>query len=318
MTVSLAIDMHGGDYGLDATAVALVGIAPILADSVTLHLCGDEVTLLSVLKNQRLDSFLESGRFVLHHAEPTCVGGRVSKVYRDAPNSSLVRALQLQADGLCNATLSAGDTGALYSSAFFLLGRQESIERPALGATFPTSAGEVVLILDIGANLECRASHLADFGRLGVSFLAPLLGRDVSVGLLNVGHESHKGPRPVREAHELLSASGLDYRGFIEGNRVLTGDVDVVVCDGFTGNALLKLSEGMFRFVKSHLGPELTEEGERRMQLFNSDLYGAVPILGMKGTVFKAHGRSTAPVIRNAVTTAVKTLFLMQQNENYR
>ncbi len=314
-SVTLAVDIHGGDSGISHNLEAVKASVLSLPENVNFILCGDQDLLVSEISNKRLDSYLESGRFLIENSTPHESIAKASRLYRDAPNSSLVRSIALQSEGKADVSLSAGDTGALYSSALFILGKQDNIERPALGATFPASSGGVVLILDVGANLECRAQHLVDFGKIGSAFMANLAEKKaVSVGLLNVGHEEHKGPAVIQEAHQLLKESSLFYNGYIEGNRVLTGDSDVVVCNGFTGNALLKLSEGMFRFVKSDLADHLDDCGRSRLDCFDSELHGAVPILGIKGSVFKAHGGSSVQALTNAITTAVKTVYLMKKN----
>ncbi|MGM0443500.1 MAG: phosphate acyltransferase [Fibrobacterota bacterium] len=309
---SLALDMHGGDFGLPCMAKALAESMDSLPENCEIVLCGRKKEIESILSEKGLAPWRESGRIFVEDAEPYSITGRASRFCRNNPRSSLVRAVTLQKEGRVNLTLSAGDTGALYSSSVFLLGREEGIERPALGATFPTPGKGVILLLDVGANLKCRASHLVDFAYLGHSWRRRITGDPTAgVALLNVGREEYKGTEQVRGAHNMLKEAGdLPYAGFIEGNRVLTGDAGVVVCDGFTGNAILKLSEGIFRFVNREFAEGFNRQGREKLQLFDADLYGAVPILGIRGNVYKAHGGSSVTAVVNALTTAVKTLYL--------
>jgi glycerol-3-phosphate acyltransferase PlsX len=293
-------------------AQAVVESLDALPPAVQLILCGEEKPLHTFAERENLKSLLSAGRLSIAPAQNSSVTGSPSRFYKEHPRSSLVTAIELQRTGVAQLSLSAGDTGALLSSSVFMLGKEEGVERPALAATFPCAAGGVVLILDVGANLVCRASHLVDFSYLGASFMKKLSGRsEPVVRLLNVGREEYKGTTEVKQAHAaLLQKDSSNYGGFIEGNRVLTGDADVVVCNGFAGNALLKLSEGIFRFVKKEFYDDFTLRGKKKIGRFDSELYGAVPILGVQGNVYKAHGNSSVTALVNALTMAGKTLYL--------
>lgn len=309
---SLAIDMHGGDQPLPALLEAVANALAKLPEEVSFLLCGDKTEIDDAIKQLRLEHLVASSRFSIVNApDNNLTPTAISRHWRNHPDSSLVKALTMQQAGDAHATLSAGDTGALFSSALFILGRQEKTERPALAATMPTQSGGTALLLDVGANLQCKAHHLAHFGELGASYMTKLCPEKTpKVALLNVGDEEYKGTDVIREADEELRTMPIDYRGFIEGNQILSGDVDVIVCDGFSGNALLKMAESMFSFIKSHLGDHLTSEAHEKMSLFNSELYGSVPILGLKGSVYKAHGASSTNALTHAILTAVKTVYL--------
>jgi glycerol-3-phosphate acyltransferase PlsX len=270
------------------------------------------------IKEMSLEQEIASGRISFFHAPQVIPDDEtVSRVWRNYQNSSLVASIALQKEGVVDASLSAGETGALFSTALFLLGREKGVSRPALAATLPTQTGQNVLLLDVGANLECRGSHLVDFAKLGEKHMRALRGGVAPrVALLNVGHEASKGTRAVRECAEILSSDLENYVGFIEGSYLLSGDADVVVCDGFTGNAMLKLSESVFQFVKKHLAESLTGEALDKMELFNADLYGSVPVLGVNGHVFKAHGGSSINALTHAIITAVKTVYLVSSSKN--
>ncbi|ERP38704.1 fatty acid/phospholipid synthesis protein PlsX [Chitinivibrio alkaliphilus] len=308
---SIAVDMHGGDYGFSAMGEAVYASLPYLPETLSVVLCGEESSLAPFIQRNRLEPLVDSGRIRLVYAHNVPVGASASAFYKKHSDSSLVRSVALQKEGAVTLSLSAGDTGALYGAALFLLGRQSGIERPALAATVPSARGSVVLLLDVGANLTCRSQHLIDFAHLGSTFMERVITAPPVVSLLNVGMESHKGTREVRQAHEALSKSSrLVYDGYIEGNRVLTGDADVIVCNGFVGNAVLKLSEGIFRFVRREFQDGLNDRGRKKLHCFDAELYGAVPLLGVRGHVYKAHGSSSVTALTNALVTAAKTLYL--------
>jgi glycerol-3-phosphate acyltransferase PlsX len=230
-------------------------------------------------------------------------------VWKDKAASSIVRCVALQKEGQADASMSAGDTGILIGSALFILGRAEGVSRPALAAFIPTPV-KPVLVMDVGANVSCRAEHLAGFVELGCAYISRLFGRsDVRAGLLNVGTEPAKGPDEVREAARLLEGN-KNYIGFIEGNKVFSGEADVVVCDGFVGNVLLKTSESFYSLITGFLADsrEMFEILSEKMDALNPENYGAAPLLGINGTVLKAHGGSSVRSIKNAALTALKAV----------
>jgi glycerol-3-phosphate acyltransferase PlsX len=164
--------------------------------------------------------------------------------------------------------------------------------------------------MDVGANINCRAEHLANFAELGCSYVGRLFGKEKPLaGLLNIGTEPSKGPKVVRDAAVLLGKCE-NYVGFIEGNKVFSGDADVVVCDGFIGNVLLKTCESFYSLAAGFLADsrEALETLSRKIDALNPENYGAVPFLGVRGTVLKAHGGSSVRSIRNAVLTAVNAV----------
>ena len=312
-TFYLAIDMHGGDLGLPSLVEATAQAIAKLPQEVHFILCGDKPTLEKQIQTKQLDHLLDSGRFCIEDALNTTNPEELSvtRFWRQHPNAPLVKALALQKEGRAQATLSAGDTGILFGSAFFMLGRQNRNIRPALAATLPTKNGRTALLLDVGANLICKPEHLVNFGELGVHYMQRLCpDRSPKVGLLNVGHEAHKGSELIQQTHELLSQQSFEYHGYVEGNHIIGGEVDVIICDGYTGNALLKMAESMFSFMQEHLSDTLSKNAHQKMDLFNSELYGSVPILGLKGSVFKAHGASSTNALTHAILTTVKTVYL--------
>jgi glycerol-3-phosphate acyltransferase PlsX len=231
--------------------------------------------------------------------------------------SSMNVAVQLVKSGVADGFVSAGNTGAVMVSSLFGLGRLPGIERPALATIFPTLNGHC-LILDIGANSDCRPEHLLQFGRMGDRYSRLVLGIVLPrIGLLSNGEEESKGNKLVQEAHVLLRGSDLNFVGNIEGKDIPRGTVDVVVCDGFVGNVMVKLAEGIGEFTFGLLRQELTSSAlgiigaillrpslRRIKRRVDYQEYGGAPLLGVGGIVIVAHGRSRAVAIRNAIRVA--------------
>ncbi len=233
--------------------------------------------------------------------------------------SSIAVAMGLHREGKVDAVVSAGNTGAVMASALFTLQRVKGVRRPAIGMLLPTQTGQT-LIIDAGANVDSRPSDLFEFGLMGSIFYSRLFSESTPrVGLLSVGHEDVKGNDTTLRAHQLLSHSNLRFVGNVEGGDILTGKADIVVCDGFVGNIVLKFAEsfhGLFKtnfrrllrkYLFSQVGVLLmkpTLEGIRRV--FDYQEYGGAPLLGVKGVTMIAHGRSTPRAIKNAIVVAHK------------
>ncbi|MBI2321593.1 MAG: phosphate acyltransferase PlsX [Chloroflexi bacterium] len=236
---------------------------------------------------------------------------------RAKPDSSLVVGLRLVKEGRAAAFVTAGNTGAAMAAALFELGRIAGVARPALAIVYP-ALRQPVLLLDVGANAECRPQHLVQFAQMGVAYAESALRRErPRVALLSNGEEPTKGSQLVLEAHRLLAASDLNFAGNVEGRHIPLGEADVVVTDGFVGNVVIKLSEGLaetlvrmlreeaLRGWVSRLGALLMLPALRRMRRRVSyEEYGGSPLLGVNGVVIVAHGRSRAWAIANAVRVA--------------
>jgi glycerol-3-phosphate acyltransferase PlsX len=240
---------------------------------------------------------------------------------RAKPDSSLVRAVRAVADGEADTVVSAGNTGAMLAASLLHLHRLPGVHRPGIGVVIPGRNGPTVLI-DAGANADARPEHLLQFAHMGAVFAEEALGAtDPSVALLSIGEEPEKGNRLVREAHELLAVADLRYTGNVEGRQLLAGVADVIVCDGFTGNVTLKISEGLVDTVEQLLHDELSSTfGTRvgyllsrqayrrfRKRLDYSE-YGGAPLLGVNGLCIVGHGRSSAKAVRNAVAMGARAV----------
>ena len=235
---------------------------------------------------------------------------------RHGARSTLGRALQLVADREADACVSAASTTAMVALGVKMLGVLPGIRRPALMSALPTSAG-LTYLLDLGANLNVDAVQLVQFAIMGVVASKQPGGREPSVGLLNVGHEDGKGHSVVREAHEQLKSLPLDYRGFIEGNDIFRGCVDVAVCDGFAGNLVLKSSEGLARMLASELGKGFSSTWRARLggwlagpslrralARFDPAQHNGAPLLGLNGVVVKSHGSADRSAMLQAIREA--------------
>jgi glycerol-3-phosphate acyltransferase PlsX len=238
---------------------------------------------------------------------------------RRKPNASIRIAADLVARGEAAALFSAGHTGATVMAAHSAFGMLRGVGRPALAATIPTARRPAVL-LDVGASVECRPSHLLQFAVMGSMHARVALGIETPrVALLSIGEEATKGNELTREAHRLLKESAVKFIGNIEARDVYSGAADVIVCDGFTGNIALKISEGLVEMVETQLGDELSRTitervgsllTRRAMRRFRGRVdyseYGGAPLLGVSGTVIVGHGRSGAKAVRNAVAMAYR------------
>jgi phosphate acyltransferase len=307
--VGLAIDVTGGDFGASVVIQGVLEARSRLAGSVKVCLCGDGNTILKALDKHRVRRLPAGGSLSLEHCAQSVENDETpSRVWKNKPLSAIVRCVALQKEGRVQASVSAGNTGVLMAAAIFVLGRQPGISRPALAAFLPTTAGRPVLLLDVGANLNCRPEHLVCFAHLGRGYMHRYYRvTSPKVAVLNIGKERTKGTQTIFETDRALSGSCPGYRGFIEGSRVLAGDVDVIVCDGFVGNVLLKACESFYALTESVLGSSkaLLQSIRKSMTIFNSESYGAVPFLGINGIVLKAHGSSSPAAIANAVCVAV-------------
>ena len=312
--IRIAIDAMGGDH---APAMPVAGAALALGElppDVTIQLVGQQRIVERELERHDVDrSRLE----LIDAPEAIGMGEKPLQAIKSKRNSSIVMGIGLQKAGKSDAFISAGNTGAVMAGSTLILGLYAGFERPAIGATFPTSK-QSVLVLDAGANVDCSATELVGFASLGMLYARDVMGRtNPAVGLLNIGEEEEKGNAAAKEAHRLLRASGMPFVGNVEGRHILLGrteqgEFDVVVCDGFVGNVLLKFYESLGRLfhalAERELGAAATsgEAMSRIWRALDYSEYGGAPLLGVKGVSIICHGRSTANAFRHAIRLAVE------------
>jgi glycerol-3-phosphate acyltransferase PlsX len=309
----VAVDAMGGDHG---PAVVVSGaIAAARHADVGVTLVGDADELRAELARHpgvsRLDILVE------HATDAVGMGERPAEAFRRRPQSSIRVATDLVVRGGADALFSAGNTGATVLAAYTGFGLLRGADRPALAATVPTRRGTAVL-LDVGANADCRPAHLVAFAAMGTGFARADLGIvEPTVGVLSIGEEETKGNELTREAYRLLRETPLRFAGNIEARDLYSGAADVVVCDGFTGNVVIKVSEGFVGMVELMLGEEfaaMAGEGARaavaafgrfRARVDYSE-YGGAPLLGVGRPVVVGHGRSSAKAVQHAILMAAR------------
>ena len=315
--MKIAVDAMGGD---NAPQAVVEGCIAALGDmSADIILVGKEDVVRAELA--KYTGMYEEDRIEVVHAEEVIENeDSPVKAVRTKKNSSLVMAVDMVKEGKASAMMSAGNTGALMAAALLRLGRIKGIERPAIVSAFPKlgKRGEFVLLADTGANAECTAHNLLSFAYMGSIYRHHAFGtEDPAIGLVNIGSEETKGTAMLKEAHQLLKNSDLNFIGNVEGREIPRTDADVLVCDGFTGNIVLKLTEGVawnvFKMIKEKITEDLTAKlgalilKKKLYSLkeeFDYSSYGGAPILGVKGMVFKMHGSSSAVAVQNAVVKA--------------
>jgi glycerol-3-phosphate acyltransferase PlsX len=312
--ITVALDAMGGDYGV---AVTIPAALSTLRDEPDLRLIvvGLREPILEELKRQRA---IESERLLIHHAsEVVGMDEPPAQALRNKKDSSMRVAINLIKEGAAQAAVSAGNTGALMATARFVLKTLPGIDRPAICTALPTVHGHVHM-LDLGANVDCTPEQLVQFAVMGAIRVSGVEGKpNPRVGLLNIGEEDIKGNEMVKQAHELLRASSLNYCGYVEGDEIYLGDMDVIVCDGFVGNVALKASEGIVKMVAQFLRQEFKRNALTRLaalvalpvlhafrQRMDPRRYNGASLLGLTGTVIKSHGGADVFAMRHAILEA--------------
>jgi glycerol-3-phosphate acyltransferase PlsX len=313
----IAVDAMGGDMG-PSEVVAAVKLA--LSQSPNMNpitLVGDEAQLRPIISHYGL---ARSDRLsVLHASEVVTMDDKPLVALKRKKDSSMVRAIELVKSGEANVVVSCGNTGALMACGTLRLRTMEGVARPALAAVVPREGGHFVLI-DAGANPEAKPEHLVHNSILGSHYCRVMLGIPVPrVGLMSIGTEDGKGNSLITETNDLLKRIDgiINYSGPIEGFQVFAEHVDVVVCDGFVGNIMLKSWESLEKFIRSMLREELGANPMRRTgallskgafaalkDRINPERYGGAPLLGLRGNILKAHGSSNRNAIKSAIRAA--------------
>jgi len=316
MDITVAIDCMGGDHGPHVTVPAALGFQRRQPD-VDIVLVGlrDAIEAELTARGASLGPRLR----VQHASEVVAMDEPPASAMRLKKDSSIRIAANLVKSGGAHACVSAGNTGALMAISRFVLKTLPGIDRPAIAFALPNMRGTYTYMLDLGANVDCTAEILLQFGIMGAMLVAAVEHRErPSVGLLNIGVEDIKGNETVKQAADLLRASGLNFYGNVEGDDIFKGTTDVVVCDGFVGNVALKASEGVARMMAAALREEFTRNPLRRLaalaalpvikafrQRMDPRRYNGGSLLGLRGIVIKSHGSADVFAFEQALSRAV-------------
>jgi phosphate acyltransferase len=308
----IALDAMGTDRAPATEVAGAVAALGEFGDDLRLVLVGDREAIETEL-GQWPDAPRERIEIV-HAPERIGMAEAPTQAIRRKPASSIVVGLTLQKQREVDAFISAGSTGAVLAGSLMFLRALPGVDRPAVGAVIPTKSGHTLLI-DAGANIETRPGHLLQFAHLGTIYAQDLMGQErPRVGLLNIGEEPEKGDERTLEAYRLLSAAPhLEFVGNIEGRDIIDGKCDVLVCDGFVGNVLLKFYESVSQFIIGLLKRELQASGAelelgRVFQLLDYTEYGGAPLLGVNGVTIICHGGSPPRAIHNAIRVARRSV----------
>jgi glycerol-3-phosphate acyltransferase PlsX len=336
--IKIAVDAMGGDTAPHSEVLGV--IQAVQEHSVGVILVGAEDQLREELKKHRATHLPIE---VVHASEVITMDEAVSTAIRKKKDSSIRVAAKLVRDGKANGVVSAGNTGACMALAKLVIGALSAVDRPALATVLPTAKNRPVILLDVGANVDCKPNHLTQFAIMGEIFSRSVLGISrPKVGLLSIGEEESKGNELTKEVFRILKAAPLDFAGNVEGRDLFRGDVDVIVCDGFIGNVALKLSEGLTEmlttllkkdlsaYLSSQIGALLSRRAFRNFKTrVDYSEYGGALLLGVRGIVILCHGSSPAKAIKNAIRVArdccvsrvnqkiedeIKALSFMQRN----
>ena len=310
--LTIAVDAMSGDHGAEVAVPAALDVLAATHD-LRLVLVGRGEVLRPLVGEP-----LPARCSLLEASEVVGMDERPQDAVRRKKDSSMRVAINLVKKGEAAACVSAGNTGALLATSRFVLGMVPGIDRPAIVSAVPAAHGHTVM-LDLGANPDCTAEHLVQFAVMGSVIASDLHGIDrPRIGLLNIGEEEIKGTDELREAHRRLSAAPINFRGFVEGNVIFSGEVDVVVTDGFSGNIALKTMEGVARFIGSVMREEFTASPLRKLgalaaspalrglkRRLDPGVYNGASMVGLAGVVIKSHGGADRAAFASAVRVAI-------------
>lgn len=311
---TIAVDAVGGDF---APSEVLSGITQALHGDAALSVVvtgpADVVEPFAAQHPGRVRAVLTTEVIGMDEHPATAV--------RTKKDSSIVRGCRLVRDGEADGFFSAGSTGAAMAAATLVMGRIKGVQRPAIATVLP-SVGEPTVLLDVGANADCKPEHLVQFAHMGAAYAAIVLGKArPRVALLNIGEEPQKGSQLAQDAHALMTEQVPGFIGNVEGRDLLTGAADVVVTDGFTGNVALKLLEGTSKVLMGQVKDAMTSSAVRKAAAsvlapalrelkaqLDPDAYGGAPLLGVSGVCIIGHGSSSATAVENAIAVAVRAV----------
>ncbi len=325
----IALDAMGGDYAPDSNVKGAVLFTK--ETNIGVYLVGNKDILEPILNREGGENLPIE---IIHAEETIEMHEPPSIAVRKKRKSSMYIAAKLVREGKAQAFVSAGNTGAAMAVSKFIVGSAPGIERPGIAVAFPTKKGKPTVLIDVGANVDCRPRHLVYFAVMGYTYVKEILktSNNPKVGILSIGEEEGKGNELVKDTYPLLKMSKLNFIGNAEGRDIFTGDFDVIVCDGFVGNVVLKTSESLGTIIVdmikqevkksmiSKIGAALMLPALKRFKK-KADFaeYGGAPLLGTKGSCIITHGRADGKAIKNALKVAtefVETHFNEKLSEN--
>lgn len=292
--IRIGIDIMGGDFAPQATTEGAILALQELADTVDLVLIGDEKAILSILRSKGV----EASKFSIINAPDVIgMGDHPTKAFAKKPNSSIAVGFHLLKEGKIDGFASAGNTGAMFVGGYMSVKPIAGVLRPCISSVLPKEDGGVNVVLDVGANADCKPDVLYQFGILGSLFAEHVCGiSSPKVGLLNIGEEESKGNMLTIATHEMMKDSThFNFTGNIESRGVFGEEADVIVCDGFTGNVVLKEAEAFYTLIKKR------KIEDAYLNRFNYENYGGTPILGLNKSVVIGHGISNDIAIKNMI-----------------
>jgi glycerol-3-phosphate acyltransferase PlsX len=318
MATTIAVDAMGGDFGPRVTVPAAINIVSRHAD---LHiiLVGQESQISPHL--QKISPSIQQRVSIVHTDEMVLMDDKIAVALRQKRQSSMRLAINLVHEKKAQACVSAGNTGALMAISRFVLKTHANIDRPAIFAPLPTQHG-LVYMLDLGANVDSEPKHLVQFAQMGNLVTKALTGiASPRIALLNIGEEEIKGNEQIKQAHQLLKASSLNYVGYIEGDGIFKGEADVVVCDGFMGNVALKTTEGVAKMFGAFIKQEIERSWLHKIvgamaypiwrglkQKMNPSHYNGASLVGLTGIVIKSHGSANEHSFTQALNVAINAI----------
>lgn len=321
--IRIALDAMGGDFApLNEVQGAKLAYN-LKKDAIDLEiiLVGDEAKINNAIA---ITPDFNINYRIVHTTEVVTMEDDASAAIKKKKDSSLAVGVNLHKNGEAEAFCSAGNTGAVMSTGTILLGRINGVSRPTIGSFFPTSKDLPCLVVDVGANVDCKPRFLYEFAVMGSIYYSQIYNiKNPTIGLLNVGEEESKGNVAAYEANELLRNSNLNFIGNVEGRDILLGNSDIVICDGFTGNIVLKFAESVFSFLKIKFKAFADKGILNKLMMgifqpilknifkdFDYQKYGGLPLLGVNGVVIIGHGKSTPVAIQNMILKAIEVVEL--------
>lgn len=313
--IRLVLDAMGGDFAPDNE---LSGVNDFLSDSnnqdTKIILTGKKSLIETSASYKDIASSVE----IIDCPDVVSMQDEPTEIIKKKRDSSLYRGVELVKGGYAHAFVSSGNTGAVMSTSTLVLGRIDGVSRPTIGSFFPSITEQPVLLLDVGANVDAKPSYIFEFAIMGSIYSSMILGiNEPKIGLLNVGEEETKGTLDVRESHKLLQKGPFNFIGNVEGRDIFTAKADVVVCDGFIGNIVLKFAESFIGILKSKVKAYSEKSLLNKikvgmilptlrdiLQQFDYQKYGGVPLLGVNGVIIIGHGKSSPEAIKNMLVRA--------------